>query len=112
MVKHIRELKVESPVFEWLVVEVAPNNEGRVRNQVNTDRVGYSDSSKSLNLLADPGSDAESFGGVGEEMFFPQVGEEAGEDINLSVPVTGGPYLAEFGVKGLVELALDVGVVG
>lgn len=35
-----------------------------------------------------------------------------GEDTDFSVPISRGPYLSEFRVEGLVELALDVGLVG
>lgn len=38
--------------------------------------------------------------------------EEFRKDLNFSFPITGCPYFSEFGVKGLVELALYVGFVG
>lgn len=38
--------------------------------------------------------------------------EEFRKDSNFSFPITGCPFFSEFGVKGLVELALYVGFVG
>lgn len=112
VVKHIGKLEIKSVVSEGLAVKVAPNNEGRVGDQVDAQGVGDSDAFESLDLLADPSPDAEGFGGVGEQALVAQIGEEAGEDVDLSVPVAGGPYLTEIRVEGFVELALDVGVVG
>lgn len=40
------------------------------------------------------------------------MGEESGEDIDFTVPVTCSPEVAEFGVECFVELFLDVGFVG
>ena len=38
--------------------------------------------------------------------------EKLGEDSDFSVPITGCPYLTELGVEGLVELAMEVRIVG
>lgn len=38
--------------------------------------------------------------------------EEFRKDFNFSFPITGCPYFSQFGVKGLVELALYVDFVG
>lgn len=41
-----------------------------------------------------------------------QLRKEFREDFDFAGPVTGGPDFAEFGVEGLVELVLEVGLVG
>lgn len=38
--------------------------------------------------------------------------EETRENLDLTVPITGGPKMAEFRVEGFVELFFDVSVVG
>lgn len=41
-----------------------------------------------------------------------QLCKEFREDLDFAVPVAGDPDFAELGVEGLVELALEVGLVG
>lgn len=93
-------------------MKIALHHERRVRHQINPDGVGDPDPFQGRHLLPHPGSDAERFRPVGEELPLLQALEELGEDLDLPIPIAGGPYLAELRVEGLVELALEVGVVG
>ncbi|MED6168283.1 hypothetical protein PIB30_010341 [Stylosanthes scabra] len=93
-------------------MEITFYNEGRVRNKVDPEGVRHSHAPQGLHLLSDAGADAEGLGGVVEKLFLLELLEEAREDWDLAVPIARGPYLAELGVEGLVELVLYVGVVG
>lgn len=94
------------------MVEIALDNERRIRNEVDSDGVGDSDTAEGGDFLADTCADAEGGGGVTEEVGGLEVGEEEGEDVDLAVPIAGGPEVAELGVESFVELAVDVGGVG
>lgn len=66
-----------------------------------------------FHLLPHSCTDAQRLGRVFEKLFINlKVFEEAREDGDLAVPVAGCPYFSEFWVKGLVQLALNVGFVG
>lgn len=57
-------------------------------------------------------ADAESTGGVEEELAGLKEGEDPGEDDDLAAPVASCPKLAEAGIQRFVELELQVLVVG
>lgn len=56
--------------------------------------------------MAEARADAESTGGVGEEVAGSKAGEDLGEDDELAVPVACCPEVAEAGIEGFVELEL------
>lgn len=112
MVKDVGVFQVESVAPERLAVEVAAQHQRRRGDQIDADGVGHPDLAQSLHFLAHPGTDAQRLGGVGEKSGALEILEEGAEHLDFSGPVSGGPYLAEFGVEGLVELALDVWIVG
>ncbi|CAL9765763.1 unnamed protein product, partial [Musa acuminata subsp. burmannicoides] len=112
VVEHVGELEVEGVVREWLRVEVAGHHQGRRRRQVHPHGTDHADTPQGRHLLPHPCSDAERRGCVGDEALHGQVGEEAGEDAHLAVPVAGRPQAPEPRVEGLVQLPLDVVVVG
>lgn len=112
VVEHVRELEIEGLFPERLRVEVALHDEGRPRHQIDPDRVVDADLPQGGDLLADPGPDRERLGGIREEAPPLQALEELGEHEDLAIPIPGGPDVLELRVQGLVELVLDVGIVG
>ena len=112
VVEHVGELEIKRIIIERLVVEVTFDNEGRVRDEVDSYGVGDPHAPQRLHLLPHARADAERLGFVVEEVLLLEFLEEAREDGDLAVPVAGGPYFSEPWVEGLVELALYVGLVG
>lgn len=111
VIEDVGEFEVEGVVAKWLVMEIAADYKGRVGDQVDAHGVGHAHPFESLDLLPDPGADAESLGGILEEAVILELGKEGGENFYFAIPVSGCPDLSELRIQGLVELALDVGVV-
>ena len=112
VIEHVREFEIERAVIKRLVVKVTLNDKRRVWNEVHSNGVTNADSPQRLHLLAHARAYAECLGRVIEKFFILKVLEEARENRDFAVPVAGCPYFSEARVEGLVELALDVGVVG
>ena len=112
MVKHVREFEIEALVIERLGMEVTLQHQWRVRHQIDPHRVTHSDSPQRFHLLSDSGSDAKRLRLGEQKVSLLQISEKLRENQDFSVPISGNPYFSEFGVEGLVELALDVGIVG
>jgi hypothetical protein len=66
----------------------------------------HSDLLQGGDFLTKARADAESTGGIGEELAGLKEGEDPGEDDDLAVPVASCPKLAEAGIQGFVELEL------
>lgn len=112
VVEDVGELEVEGVVGEGLAVEVAAHDQRRRGGEVHADGAGDAEAAQGGDLLAEARADAERRGGVGEQALGGELGEEAGEDADLALPVAGRPHAAEAGVQRLVQLQLDVVVVG
>ncbi|KAG0477593.1 hypothetical protein HPP92_012312 [Vanilla planifolia] len=112
MVEHVGELEIEGSVGEGLGMEVATHHQRRGRHQIHPYRVGNPQRAQRRYLLPHSGPHAECARVIRQKASVAEVGEETRENGDFPSPISGGPDAPEAGVQGLVELELEVVVVG